>query len=174
MIKNLAKNKIRGYTLVEALIYIAIFVLISLVTVTLILSVLDTNRRASPLNALSRGAVSALEVISREIRMAKSIDTINSVWATSTGSLQLNSLDAEDNSRTVRFYLDTGLVKVDENGTYLGPLSSSEVLVTGLTFNLATSTGQNFVKITLNLTAGEGANQKNDTFYSAVSLRTDN
>lgn len=164
----------QGYTLVEALIYIAVFVILSFAVMSLLLSVMETNRKSSPINALSRGATSALEIITREIRGATSLDALNSDFATSSGRLSLNSLDASDNPRTVMFYLESGQVKIQENGVYIGPLSPSDVAVTALYFNLATSTGQSLLKIELDMSAGSGNYQKSDKFYSSVSLRTDN
>jgi len=172
MIKSFQSKS--GYTLVEALIYIAVFVVMSLVIIVLILAVLETSRRVTPMNSLSRMAVSSFEVITREIRRATSIDTANSSLATSTGSLQLNTLDAGGNARIAKFYLNSGLIKIDENGTYLGPLSTSDVSVNALIFNLATSTKKNLIKMELNLSAGSGKYQKTEKFYSSVQLRADN
>ena len=172
MIKFFVNKK--GYTLVEALVYIGVFILISSVIVSLILSVLETNQQASPMNSLSRGAVSVLEPITKEIRGARSVDFVNSSFGTSTGNLQLNTLDISGNLRTVRFYLNSKTVKIDDNGTYLGPLNSSDVSVTALIFNFATSSEQTIIKVELDLTAGSGAFQKSEKFYTAVGLRVDN
>jgi type II secretory pathway pseudopilin PulG len=167
-------NKKKGYTLIEALVYVAIFILVSAIIVGLLLSVLETGRQISPVNSLSRDSSSVLEVISREIRRAKSVDIGNSIFNVSTGSLQLNTLDITGNPRTVRFYLDGNTVKINENGEYVGPLNSSDVMVTSLIFNLATSTKQDLVKIEIDLMAGEDKYQKSEKFYSSVKLRVDN
>jgi type II secretory pathway pseudopilin PulG len=140
-----------GYTLVEALVYIAIFVLMSTVIVSLVLTILETSRRVSPLNNLSRTAVSSLEFITREIRKSSSV-----------------------NVGTKRIYLDSGIIKIEDNGVYVGPLSSSDVTVTALNFVLATSTKQDLVKVQLSATAGAGKYQKSDTFYTAIKTRINN
>lgn len=167
-------NNKKGYTLIESLVYITIFLFVSVIIIELILSVLETHRQVTPINTLSREAVSSLEQLTREIRGATSVDMANSVFATSSGSLQLNTTNQTGDLRTVKFYLDLNKVKIDDNGLYLGPLSSDLVTVTSLIFNLATSTKQDLVKIELSLTAGSGDYQKSETFYSAVKLRTDN
>jgi hypothetical protein len=146
----------KGYTLVEALIYIAVFVFMSMVIVSLILTILETGRRVTPLNDLSRTAVSSLEFITREIRKSNTVDV-------STGTFD-----------TTRVYLDSGVIKIDEDGVYTGPLSSNDVVVNALTFTLATSTKQDLIRIKMEATAGEGKYQRSETFYSAVKLRVDN
>lgn len=168
------KNNKKGYTLVEALVYIAVFILMSFLVVTLILSIGETNKEVSPLNSLSRNAVSVLELLTREIRSSNNIDTANSRFNDANGVLQLNTQDADGYPRTVKFYLESGVVKLAENGTDLGPLSASEVFVNGLTFNLASSTSQALVRVELDLTAGSGKYEKTDKYFSAVGLRTDN
>lgn len=135
-----------GYTLVEALVYIAVFVMMSTVIVSLTLTILETSRRVSPVNALSRTAVSSLEFITREIRK----------------------------SGGANIYLDSGVIKLEKDGVYVGPLSPSEVIVTAFTLTTATSSKQDLVRIELGLTAGEGKYQKSETFYTAVKTRVAN
>jgi len=170
---NISNSK-KGYTLVEALIYIAIFVVMSSVMVSLILLILETNRQVAPLNSLSRGAISTLEIISREIRNASSIDTVGSVMGTSTGSLKINTFDQRGSPKTIKFYLDLGVIKLAENDIYLGPLTTDDVVANSLFFDLATSTNQNLIRIEMDLTAGSGKHQKNERFYSSTKLRVDN
>ncbi len=146
----------KGFTLIEVLIYIGVFIFISTVIVSLIISIMDTSRRVSPVNALSRTAVSSFEAITRTIRGAEQIDV-------STGAFD-----------TTRFYLEDGVIKISENGVYTGPLSASDATVTALTFSVATSTKYNLVSIDITATAGAGENQKTETFSTAVRTRVDN
>lgn len=160
------KKLVGGFTLVEALIYIGTFVLLSAIIVSLIFSVLETNKYVSPLNAVSRSAVSILEIMTKEIRGAKSVDITN--------GLQLSSTDDEGGQRLLHFYLSSGQVLLAENGLTLGPLSASGVTVNNLLFNLATSTPEDLLKIELQLSAGNGPYERNETFYTSIKLRTDN
>lgn len=172
MIKIYKQKK--GYTLIEALVYIAVFVMISFIVVSLLLSIFETSRHTVPLSSINRGAVSSLEIMTRRIREAKSVDTINSLLGTTNGSLWLNSLDKNGNPETAKFYLESGVIKVSENGVYLGPISPSEVNVGALIFNLATSTNQSLVKIEIGLSAGSGDYKITEKYYSSVRLRVDN
>lgn len=164
----------KGYSLVESLIYIAVFIIISSVIVSLIILILDLNRQALLISSLNRDAVSSLETITREIRSAKSVDISNSVFSTSSGSLQLNTIDNANQSQLVKFYLNFGIIKMNKDSIYFGPLSSSNVVVNSLIFNLSTSTEQSLIKIQLSLRATSGKYTKEETFYSSVRLRTDN
>ena len=164
----------RGYTLVEALIYIAIFIIMSSIIVSLILSILETNRQVLPINSLSNNATSALEIMIKEIRAAVGINVANSVFSDSNGVLDLNTLDADGRPREAKFYLDSGTLKFDEGGIYLGPLTASDVLVTSATFDLATSTNESLIKIELDLTSGISKYEKSEKFYSSIKLRTSN
>lgn len=164
----------KGYTLIEALIYIAVFIVISVVVIALIMSILETSREVSPINSLSRSAASSLEKITREIRSASSLDLPNSILGDSSGVLSLNTLDINNIPKIVKFYLDSDIVKINENSVYIGPLNSADTKVTAIFFNLATSSNQNLVKIEMDVTAGNGKYEKSEKFYSSVVVRSEN
>ncbi len=71
--------------------------------------------------------------MTREIRNAVSVNTTQSILASSTvGVLTLNTLDGSGNPQTIRFYVATSTtraVSIDTNGVYVGPLTLSGVTV---------------------------------------------
>ena len=148
--------------------------MLSTVIVSLILSTLETSRQVAPINALSRSVTSSLEKITREVRSASSIDLPNSIFSSSSGILVINTLDANNFTKVVKYYLDSGVVKIDENDLYIGPLSSSDTNVTALIFNLATSSKQSLIKIEIDETTGSGKYQKSEKFYDSVVIREEN
>ena len=164
----------QGYTLIEALIYLAVFIVVSSIIVSLIWSVTKTSRQVTPLNSISRGAVSSLEVITREIRGAASVDLVNRVFSTSTGILELVTVDNQGNLGKVKFYISSSTVKMDKDNIYLGPLSSNNVSADTLMFNYISSSTQNLIKIELGLSSGTGAYKKSEKFYSSVRLHVSN
>jgi type II secretory pathway pseudopilin PulG len=171
---NKKDNIKSGFTLVEIIIYLAIFVLLSIVIIDALLAVQKTNRNVIVYNGLTTNAVSVLEKITKETREAVSVDVANSVFATSSGVLQLNTLDNSDTAHVIRFYQDSGIVKMDLDGQYFGPLMTNSAITTALIFNLATTSTSTLVKMELDLTAGQGVYQKSEKFYDSIMLRLNN
>ncbi len=160
----------KGYSLIEALIYLSIFVVVSSVIISLIWSMIRMNRQVTPLNSISRAAVSSLEAINREIRGAVRVDLINSIFSTSTSSLELITQGDQGFPGRVKIYLSSGVIKMDKDNIYLGPLSPNNVNVDALTFNYISSSTQSLIKIEIDLSSGVGEYRKTENFYSSSRL----
>lgn len=153
-----------GYSLIELLVYIAIFVFISILLINGLLSVMRTHTTSQAYRRLQHNGELVLERITREVREASNIDT-GSVFDTSPGTLALSGTDSTGMARTVTFTLSDGIVQINDNGIS-GNLTSSEVTVTSLLFRSA-GTG---VKVELQMTTASGY-ITTATFYTTVMLR---
>ena len=144
-IKNVTED---GFTLMELLIYTALFVIISVVTISLfiqIVSVTETYRRnRESLDNARR----AMDVITQEIKHAKSVYTPTSVLGSHPGQLSLETTrdaDAETIKETttyVDFYLDADHLYLKREGQNSPQIITSEkVKVSNLVFTLLNNSG---------------------------------
>jgi type II secretory pathway pseudopilin PulG len=173
LIKIFLRQK-SGFTLVETLIYLAIFILLSAGILDVFFAIQKTNRNVTILNNLNINAVSVLEKITKETREATSVDLANSIFGANSGVLQINTLDDSNVPHIIKFYKDNNLVKMDLDGQYFGPLMTDSATSTALIFTLATSTAGTLIKTELDLISGQEIYQKSDKFYEAVMLRLNN
>src|SRR5690349_6811929 len=95
----------RGLSIVEALFYIAILLLLVSVTIGTLLSLSNIYRNLQSLEAVNEGAQSSLERMIREIRGAVSVDTLQSTLGANPSDLYLNSVDQNGASTTREFFL---------------------------------------------------------------------
>ena len=106
--KNLST---RGFSLIETLIYVAI---LAFVTLGIINTLLLMGKSWVAINAsrnVTVSAESALEILTREIRGALSVDQASSIFSgTGTSSvLVLNTLNLSNTAESVRFSVDSAL-----------------------------------------------------------------
>lgn len=172
MIETKSKNN-RGYTLVEMVIYLGILSLISVVIITTLFSFVSTYRNLTALRLAENSGIYSMERISRDLLSATSIDSTNSTLGTSPGVLTIVTSDST-NSTTTKYYVDSGVLKVDINGTYLGPLTGSGVSVTNLVFQSSNSGISKAVKIDLTLQGVSASTTKTKTYHNTVILRGSN
>lgn len=166
MKKNSQKN---GYTLVEIVIYLAILSVFFIIIVNSILSFTKPYREILALRVIERSGLDVMERVTRDIRSASSVDTANSILGTSPGVLVLNSL--HNSVTSTKFYIDSGVLKVDVNGVYQGPLTTGGVSITNLVFYHLSNSVSSAVKIDMTLQITVGSTTKIKKYYSTVILK---
>lgn len=162
----------RGYSLVEALMYIALVaILVSVITYAVqVLFVANSIVRST--RNVENSAIALTDRMVREVRAASSVDVINSVLGgnTTEGVLSL-IIPNGSGTRTVKFYLYNERVYVDEDGIQQGPLTLSNTPVSSLQFHrLATTTSEavKFEVVIIGPPSNPGISEK---FYGTVVLR---
>ncbi len=161
----------KGYSLIEMIIYVALMSIISLLIVNTVLSFTKSYRTVSTLRAVESSALDTLERLSRDIRGATVIDDANSTFNVNPGVLTLTQ-SIGGISTTTRFYVQGGVMKVDVNGTYIGPLTSRGSAVQSLIFtklNNGVSTG---VKIDLTVTATSSTITRTKNYHTTILLKS--
>jgi type II secretory pathway pseudopilin PulG len=164
------KLKKNGFSLVETLIYVAILAVISTVIINMLLSFTSTYKTVVALRVAEHSAIDAMERMTREIRSSNSVDTGNSTLGISPGVLTLQTYSGAL-STTTKFYVSSGVLKMDVNGAYFGPLTLSNATVNSLVFRLLDNGFSQAVKIDLSITGTVGAVTKTKTYHSTVILR---
>lgn len=167
------KNKInRGLTLLEVVIYIALFAFLLVLVVNVLLSLSTTFVEVSRLRALAFAGNASLERISREIRDASSIDGGGSVFGEHPGELILEGEDVDGNERTIHFFLDADeRLYVEENSGSDELLSGENIRVSNLIFYDLSGVTSSAVKIEMTLENDEGRRMISENFYDTIVLR---
>lgn len=162
MITNSAKTK--GFTVIETMFYLAIFVILSIVVVNSLIVMTRSYRETAIFRELS-AAGNIMESISREIKQAESINTLSAT------SLKLNTLDSEGAPKTTTIDLSDSNVRFLENDTFVANLNSPTVVATALSFTEITTVEGKAVKVGLSLRTTKDDSARVYDFYNTVVLR---
>lgn len=164
---NFIKNKIKGISLVESLIYLAIFSAMSIVVINSFLIILSSLSNISLNHSLLSSGSMSMERISREVRQAKSIDLTN----TTTDSLQLNSTDSSGNNTTIKFLKEGNALNIYKDGILIDNLLTTNTLLDSIAFNRISTANSEAVKIKITIEETRHRKTKVVSFYDTVTLR---
>ncbi|HLD03460.1 MAG TPA: type II secretion system protein [Candidatus Dojkabacteria bacterium] len=103
--------KLKGITLVETLVYLALFGIIFTVMVEFSISIAQSNRSAELRQHLDRAKTFIIEHIDNSFLDTNSIDLNNSVFNNDQGKVRLNNLGYFE------YYLENGVLKFNNTGT---------------------------------------------------------
>lgn len=165
-------NKKKGFTLVEMIIYIGFFAMLSILAVDGTIVAMKSFYALRLTQSVNESATVALERMSREIRNAYDIDTTNSTFATSTGRLTLKTKDDLGANTTVEFYVDTSnQLNMKVGGVDNGPLVTKTVTITNLIFQSIATANSKAIKIDMTLKDSRSASAQTSKFYDTIVLR---
>lgn len=129
----------RGFTLIELLIYTVILVIISLVSVSFFIQVVNVTETSRRSREALDNAKGALETITQEIRHADSIYTPTSVLDNPSGQLSLETsrdIPDDEESTYVDIYVDNERLYLRREGIPDQLITSKKVKVKDLQFGL--------------------------------------
>lgn len=150
----------KGASLLETVLYIGIFAVITLLTVNTIVALTRAVGEIRATRAIIRDADIAMERVIREIRAAESVDTTASVLGSHPGKLMLTGT-----SSTITFSLLGGeQLYLQKNTEQPASLTSSSTRIINLVFTRLVASSSEAVRIRLTM------NNKN--FYGTAVLRT--
>ena len=167
------RNKKSGYTLVEMVIYMTIMSVVFLLIVNTVLTFTKSYKDIYVLRIVDGSAVDSMERISRDIRGASSVDVPNSTLGSSPGVLTIVSSN-NGISTTTKYYLDSGVLKMDINGAYYGPLTGRGVSVSNLVFTKLDSGISTAIKIDMTAVGSFGTAVKTKNYHTTVLLKYSN
>lgn len=187
MYKHRAQHKkgtVAGFTLVEILVYVALFAIISMAVVQTLVVMMRTGSAAAINHNLQESGYGAMERMTRLIRAAESIDVTASVFDSDNGSLTLISHDSSNNQTTEKLYvsnsyylnhwpssLNRRAVQRDANGALTGPLTDRNIEVNSLVFRRIPLPIGEAVKIEMTITDVRSQIPRTEHFYNTVILR---
>lgn len=164
MMKN---KKQSGYSLMELVVYIAIFAFLAVTMTKSLLTVMRTYASAKTYRTLQTNGELIMERISREIRDATTITS--ATYDTNPGALALSGIDTNGAVKTASFSVSSDAVQINDNGT-TGAISTSDVDISSLIFRHMTTAVGDVIKVELNLTTTRG-NIASATFYNTIAIR---
>lgn len=165
-------NLMRGYSIVEIIVYLAIFTAISILVINSFIVILSSFNTTNMNRKMLEAGTVTMERMSREIRQAKNVDIVNSFLNINPGVLQLNSTDSGGNSITIKFKSENnGELNLYKNNNLEGNLLGNNLSVTNLIFSRITTTESEAVRVRMTLQYSEGNNTKSENFYDTIVLR---
>ena len=178
------KNANRGFTIIEAVVSISIFVIVMLVSASALLSIIDANKKSHELKSVMDNLNFSLDSIVRDIRVGSSYScgmTINAAAPNCNSyptAHALTYISSSDGGATVSYYLQNGQIfkLVQGSGYAAEALTDSHVNITDLEFYVngafaGPSDGQPTVTITVDGVAGSGKTQSDFELQTSVTQR---
>lgn len=162
-----------GFTLLETLIYIALFALLSILLISSLVALLRSYTETRAQHDVLDSARISMERMTREIRGASSVDTAASTLGSSPGVLKLNTTDASGTAKTVQFSVSSNVLKLlDSVDGTTRDLTGSKVSITSLTFRNITTTAGSAVRVEMTIQEMRGGSSgRSFDFYDTVALR---
>ena len=160
-------QKDKGFSLVEIIIYLAIFTMLSILVINSFITVMRSFSLTRENTTLLEAGINSMERISREIRVSNVVDL------TST-SLSLNNTD-DGNSR--RFTQEGELFNLYECSslgscdTLTGNLLGPHIILENLAFRRIETTHGEAIKIEMSIKDRRSKTEKVENFYNTIILR---
>lgn len=166
--KNTTTKLVCGFSIIEIIIYLAIFTIISVVVINSFIVVLSSfsNARTNQ-DLLNSGSIS-MDRISHEIRQAKNIDIVNSTLNSNSGVLRLNDMDG---TSYVQIEKNGNALDLYSNGVLVGNLLSQNIYLNKIIFNRISTANSEAVKIEMELQDSRSKTGKTETLYNTIILR---
>jgi len=161
MMKKFQSQK--GYSLIELVVYIAIFAMLSVVLTRSLVTIIRTYASAQSYRTLQTNGELVMERLSRELRDATTISS--ATYDSSPGAIALSGTDAGGAVHTATFDVSGGAIRLDGNN-----LTTTDVTVTSFILRRMTTAVGSLIKIELTLTTNRG-NVATTSFYSSFTLR---
>lgn len=168
----------RGFTLLETVVYIALLTIVTTFLASFILDLSRSFNKARIKADVASQARRALELITKEIKEAKSVYTPTSYFGTGGSQRQLSletlyNIPTGENSTFVDFYLDNQKIYQKRENQAAESITSDRVKITNLTFDLISSNNI-VIKIDaqFNTTSIDPAYQAQISLESSATLRS--
>lgn len=166
MIKLNRKNKKNGFAILETLLYVSFFALLSIVVINAMIVMMKSFKEIKIQSELIQGS-SIMEKISREVKRANSISSISAT------DLKLDTKDDVGVAKTVRFVYLNNNINFYENDVLIGNINGADILVTNLSFTQITTVKGKAVKIILTAGPINDSLGRTEDFYDTLVLRGD-
>jgi hypothetical protein len=164
------KNKNKGFTLIETIVYAAGIVLILGAISAFLFYMYDWYRNVTIVPRIDRIGVSMVDRISREVRTGATINTSESDFSTSTGSITFTT-SPTPTATTTYFGLENGRIAYKINGGATEYISPSDITITSLYLTNASSPQSSYIKIDMTITYNLKGQVQNRTYSGLAILR---
>ncbi len=171
-----------GFTLIELIIYIAVFVIVITLITVFVFNFIRVQAKIKASKEVTEGSQRALEVITRQIKRAQGIYLPTSSFDSHPGQISVETQENKPSEEDITysdFYLDeNNRLCLKQEGAAGIPLTSEKIKINNLIFNrLIDSNNNQSIRIELsaiyNDQSGITAYKATSTLISTVSLRND-
>lgn len=173
--KKSHERRTKGFSLIETLIYVSILTFVTLGIINTLLLMGKSWVAISASRNVTLSAESALEVLTREIRGALSIDQANSVLATTSTSsvLTLNTLNLAGAAESVRFSVDatSSVLKIQRGSGTTSPITLANASTTAFTLYRITTPQSEGVRLGLTIQSTVKNVTRSQNFTTTVMIR---
>jgi len=165
-------SKQKGESLIETLIYASILTIMAIAVTQSLLMMMKSYGNIKLHRSMNISVSDAMERITREIRLADSVDIAGSALGTSPGKIKVNTVDDLGSATTKEFFLSGTGVYAKEGASTPEALTSSSTEITSLIFRRITA-GEVSESVKINLTARVkvGNLEKTENFYNTAIMR---
>lgn len=169
------KKNNKGFTLVESLVYIGLFALITLIVVQILFSEIQAWGHArAERNAVDAGRF-AIERLTQEIRLASSVNSSTSMFGTHPGVLALNTYQTptSTSASALTIDLDGSELTLARDAASPASITGEHARISNLVFRHLTASSTEAIRIELTIESGNGRYEKEKTFTTVAVLRGD-
>ena len=160
-----------GFTLVEVMLYVGLFVSISVMSMNALFQTVKAFNNLRISRDINDSSVTIMERLTRDIKSASSVDVTNSTFNTSPGRLTLFTMNASGTPVTMEYYVATSTLRIRENGVDMGSLMSANTRIDALEFHSITTGNSSAIKTELHIYSARGTVSDADHFYNTSVLR---
>ncbi|MDD2935249.1 MAG: hypothetical protein PHX25_02120 [Candidatus Pacebacteria bacterium] len=170
--KKLIKNNklMRGFSLLEILIYISVLVLVLFIVINTTLMMFDSYANIKMSQRINQTASGILERVVVETKWSRGLAVSGNVFNSDSGALVLSVVDDEGNFSEKKFFLEGSDLKMME-GVDVVTLNLPGVSVNRFYLSLVDNGISKLVKIEMDLSTQRKDIVKSETFYNSVVMR---
>ncbi len=156
----------KGFSLIEVVFYVSIFLILSIVTIDALIVITKSFKTTKVNIELAQGGT-ILEKIAREIKQAESVTLVSS------SDISINTFDEDGNAKNIRYLLSGSNLAVYENGsgTSSGNLNPSNIKINSISFTDLNTTLSNAIRISITIGSNHFNSTKEANYYTTVVLR---
>lgn len=155
----------QGFTLVEVIVYIVVFTIVSVGSVAVLFSLQEMVYEHRTNQVMTRNAANVFERMLFDIRGAESVNVGASTLGSDPGSLML-----VDGATTTEYTLSGGALLVAVNGGTANPITGDRVTVTNLQFDHYDNTVSEAVRVSITFQADWGTVSTTRSFTNSSVL----
>lgn len=156
----------KGISLIETLIYMAITTMVLIFVVNMMMFTSKTFNGFKTSRDIKNSATISINRMINEIRKANNVDQTLSLFNNPNGKLAINMANGDKTT----FFLDSGILKIENNGVIEGSLSLADTFISNLVFKMINNEKGQAVKIEMNIKDKENGFTKSENFYMTTVL----
>ena len=160
-------TRTKGYTLLETVVYVAIFIVVLVAVFDMLIMLSKSFTRVRAYNEVRVSGMNTIERMAREIRTASSRDS-----SSTADDLLVHTTDDVGTAKIVELYWDsvTKNMNIIDDGVDKGALNGSSTEITSLVFRNASSTKGDVIKIEMTARSKK-ITSVTANFYDTIVMR---